>query len=346
MDLFVRDENFRRIDIIDEFESFIWTERFNELGDFKLVAYPSPKLKSLLKNRRYLTHPDSDVIMRIEDILDASKDGKSLIAVTGRSIETIFENRGVSKNWIGSGDAAAAIANLVQIICVDGTGISPNDKITGFVVQNLVGSSMPVETTATNGQSLYKAVRELADSAGVGFKIAFEYGVYISDLIFKVYAGTTRNNLLFSVDNDTLINPSYLQSIANYKNIAYVTHPQGTKIIARPGTDINISGIARRVLSVDAMDVDPADHVPAVYEKILQQRGLNALYSDEGRMHALFDGEVPMDVGYRYRKDYFMGDKVWFQAPGDVKQLVRITEFIWSCDGIGTTAYPTFSVVD
>ena len=347
LDLWVHDSAFKRFEVIDEYESFIWAERFFAHGDFTLVTQPSLKNKKLLVFGNYIGHPETDYIMKIENVLQETKDGITLMTVTGRTLTNILEDRQVNPNWVGVGVVGTVLANLVQIICVDGPGISSYDVIPGFVVQNTSWSAGYIQTKPEQTESLYAVVQKICAADGTGFRVKLDYHPYGSRLIFEIYNGSQTPKLTFSVDNDNLVNPSFLTSNKNYKNIAYVWHEQGTKIVARPGTSLSVSGLARRVIGVDATDVKPADHVPDQYNAILTQRAMEAFVSERGDQIRLYDGEVPEGVNATYRKDYNLGDLALYQGTtSDQQRTVRITEHITSCDNQGMKSYPTFSVVD
>lgn len=348
-DIYLLDAAYRAIDdgVIDEYTSFIWTERFSSHGDFQLTVEPTERLRKLLKNGVYLRITDSKYTMQIESVLEETKDGRTLLIARGRTLTLLLNHRVVSKNWVGTGIAGAIIGQLVTIICKDGTGLSPYDAIPGFFVEDLSTGTATISTKPESASYLYDIVKAVCDSAGLGFRIIVKRPNGNPQIWFQVYSGITRNNLIFSVDMDTLTDPSYLESIANYKNVAYVQHAQGTKMVSRYGVSPTVSGYDRKVMTVDAMDVQPADHVPAIYDAILIQRAVQAMASTDGRMIRLYDGEVPLDIKYKYGTDYDLGDIVTYSGTNiKQKQKARVTEYIRAYDSEGIKSYPTFSVVD
>ena len=52
MNVWVLDENLEAIDIVEAFSSFIWTDRYNEYGDFELrISVDDPSAKALRIDR-------------------------------------------------------------------------------------------------------------------------------------------------------------------------------------------------------------------------------------------------------------------------------------------------------
>ena len=47
MDIYTLDDQFRRRDIIDRFESMIWTERYSTAGEFELLIQATRENRSL-----------------------------------------------------------------------------------------------------------------------------------------------------------------------------------------------------------------------------------------------------------------------------------------------------------
>ena len=68
MELEVYNTNFERIAVCDTYESLIWTDRYNDVGDFELYFAMDPKLLDIYIPDYYLISYDSEYIMIIEDL--------------------------------------------------------------------------------------------------------------------------------------------------------------------------------------------------------------------------------------------------------------------------------------
>ena len=66
MDVRVLDTNLAAIALIDQYESFIWTDRYYAYGDFELYIPASTELFTYIKQNYYLQIEDSDHLMIIE----------------------------------------------------------------------------------------------------------------------------------------------------------------------------------------------------------------------------------------------------------------------------------------
>jgi len=340
MDVYVLDTSFDAVEIIDEYESFIWTERYSEYGDFTLVTQPTIKMRLLLKTGTFLSIVESKRVMIIEDVLVESVDGKNILTVTGRSLESILEYRAVRPGqyeWYVRSTIGDIVRDMVWRICVVANALSPNDVIPNLMSINESTSTKIVDTTIAF-KPVYTAIKELCDSDELGFKITLRDES--PRLVFSVYSGEAKPNIVFSSELDTLIDQSFLLSQKTYYNIAYVYGKNGVQIVAAPGVDVTVQGFDRRVLVVDANDIDPANMTATEYTNMIKQRGLEALAKNQ--YTKTFDGTLPEDSPFRYETHYSQGDVVVI-ADGVNTRSVRITEYIWACDENGESAYPTFT---
>ena len=100
MEFFVLDKSFKVVDIVDEFESVIWTERFSAYGDFEFYVRASIENIQRFPKGYYLFYPDSVSTMVIDQVKITSnlEDGDHLV-VSGRSLESLLLRR-VPGPWL------------------------------------------------------------------------------------------------------------------------------------------------------------------------------------------------------------------------------------------------------
>jgi hypothetical protein len=103
MELYVLDSDFRRTEVIDKFESLVWTERFQSYGDFELYIYPTQKVKNLITQGTRLICNKSNRIMVVDQIENKIEtDGKKILIVKGTSLEKILQDRVASYKLAGT----------------------------------------------------------------------------------------------------------------------------------------------------------------------------------------------------------------------------------------------------
>lgn len=357
MDIWVLDTKFEAVDILDTYESLIWTDRYATYGDFEIYAAASLKILNLLKKEYYLWNPNSEHVMIIDTIQKDSdvEEGNNII-VTGCSLEAILYRRIVWKQTILDGNFQDGIKKLL-----DENIISPEiaeRKIDNFIFE---ASDDPAITGLTinaqfTGDYIYDVISNLCLERGIGFKITLNDD---NQFVFKLYSGVDRSYnqianpyVVFSPKFENIINSNFVSSNRNLKTVTLVAGEgegadrKTTVVEAASGGG---SGMSRREMFTDARDVstttsDGKTVTTEEYNSQLAQRGSEDLagYTAIGS----FDGQVDTGTMYKYGEDFFMGDIVQFADEYGNESLSRVTEFIYSHTTNGTETYPTFSTID
>lgn len=143
-----------------------------------------------------------------------------------------------------------------------------------------------------------------------------------------------NEQVLFAEDLDSFVVSESLESIANYYNVAMVTHPSiNSAVLVDDG--YSGTGIMRRVLHVDASNLDDT---PAL---ITQMEGLGRKALGGHRSSVLLDGKVPSYSRYVYDRDYNLGDVVMVKNRAGKRMVARVVEQIFVNDIEGFSTYPT-----
>lgn len=354
MQFLVLDEAFQSVDLVDAFESAIWTERYWEFGDFELQMAASRKVIELFKADRYLLLEESEHLMIIESIEVKTNilDG-SVATIKGRSLQSILDRRIVWKqDWI-SGSLQGGIKKLL-----DKNIINPSDasrKIPNFI---FVESKDPAITALKQemqftGDNLYTVISELCKAHKIGFEIVWEesdntFRFQLIAGINRSYSQETEPYVVFSPSFENLLNSNYLSSTDTMKNVTLIAgEGEGNerKYETAAVQNSTTTGLKRRELFTDARDVrskddDNNDIPPATYSAQLKAKGIENL--GKNQKTELFDGEAEPTRSYQYGKDFFMGDIVQIRNEYDMEMTTRVTEYIRVQDENGTQAYPTF----
>lgn len=364
MELYTLDQQFRRQDVVDSFESLIWTERFSAFGDFSMQIAVTQENERRLTPGTYVTHNKTLRAMEIETVdKTVSDEGRVMLTVSGRSMESFLEQRLARRyttntttngKWKLTGTPAWILREMFRIICVTGA-LSATDILPYYTTGNLYPNSTISEpadevTIEFEIASLYAEMKKLADVYNLGFRIypGRDYPrTAVPAVYFGVYSGTDRTTqqttvapVIFSRNLDNLTNTSELVSIGKYKNVCYVFHKNGTRVVYAAGASASTSGFARRAMTIEVTDVDlPAG--PAL-DLVLLQRGNEALSAQ--RSVFAFDGEVPQFSNYVYGTHYNLGDLVEQRNDAGSSTNMRVTEQIFVHDREGERSYPTLSV--
>lgn len=362
MEIYTLDPLFRRMDVVDVFISAIWTERYDQTGDFQLDLYSNLKNRNLFKVGTLLAMDKSFRVMMVESIEDDdTSDDTRVLTIKGRSLEKILMDRvamgaladtTTTPNWTLTGTPAAIMRQIFHDICV--TGILSSQDIIPFITEGsfLAASTIPeptdiitVEITPT---TVYEALTNIAKVWGLGFRMLRHYDT--SQIYWDVYTGSDRTSsqtvlpaVIFAPSLDNLQNTKALTSIEDAKNVAYVFSPAGFRMVYPENVDPEVDGFDRRVLMVEATEVTAETYTtPDQVAAALLLAGNNALA--QAQAYQAFDGEITQLSQYRYGVDYQVGDLVEQRDNDGNANNMRVTEQIFVSDAQGERAYPTLTM--
>ena len=263
MNLFVLDKELDVIAIVDTYTSFIWTDRYQEAGDFELCMPMDQILLSYIKRDHYLWRNDSEHVMIIESIKieSDSEDGDRAI-ITGRSLESILDRRVIWGLKNLSGDFQDAVKTLLEECIISPS--KPERKIANFkfeATDDTRITDLSIDTQYT-GDNLYEVICALCKERNIGFKVTLNDS---KQFVFKLYSGDDRSYdqfqnpyVVFSSNFDNIIDSTYQESSEGLKNVTLVGgEGEGTE---RRYTAVgNIEGLERRELFTDARDISSDD---------------------------------------------------------------------------------------
>ena len=355
MDLMILDENLEPYAILDTYNSFIWTDRYNECGDFEIYTKMSKDILDVVKQDYYLTQPNSDRVMIIEKLLISTdvEEGDNL-TVTGRSLESILDRRIIWGQKTLTGNFQDGIKTLLNE-CI----ISPSNekrKISNFIFE---ASTDPAITAMTidaqyTGDNLYEVISNLCIERDIGFQVTLNDN---KQFVFKLYTGKNRSYdqvenpyVIFSPNFDNLISSNYIESKSSLKNVALIGGEE-KEDVARVWEAVgNASGLNRREIFTNASDIsseqDDVQISAADYKLLLRQRGKEALAEPDNRAALSFEGEAETSGMFVYGIDFFQGDIVQVEDAYGHESKARITEIVTSDDTSGFSVYPTFTILE
>ncbi|ALY08628.1 minor tail protein [Arthrobacter phage CapnMurica] len=359
MEVYILDDFLRRKSVIDLFESCIWTDRFAAKGDVEIVVPSIDKYRRLLVPGTQLALNESDRIMTIETAdTKTDSEGRTLLTASGVSLESMLEDRiatdGVSPTtengkWVIRGTPGNVVRQLFDLICRQGM-LHPGDVIPFIQPGTLypegsLGEISQVFDFEIPLGTLYQTVKDICDMYDLGFRLVRDGDK--SKLFFEVYSGDDRTTqqselspVLFSPELDNLQNVSEMASISGSKNVAYVFSKTASRIVYAADAGQDTAGFDRRVLHVNATDIDATD--PVVIQALLLQKGQEALAGH--RPLSAIDGEINQYSKYKYGRDYGLGDLVEMRNTSGATNHMRITEQIFVSDAQGDRSYPTLTM--
>lgn len=346
------DENFMALKVIDEYESFIWTDRFNKYGDFEYYNTMSKEMFDLMKPGRYLINDQSEHMMIIEGtyIISNFEEGNHL-RVVGRSLESLLDRRIIWNQTILNTGLQAGIKKIIDDAFINPA--IPERKMDLLEFEESTDDrilELKIESQYT-GDNIYDIMLDLCKDNDFGYKITRNEN---NKFVMKLYFGEDRSNkqeknfvVTFSPFFDNITSSEYKENTDTLKNVTLVMgEGQGS---ARKTISIGTaSGLLRRELYTDARDLSTTNGtttIPlATYNNQLIQRGKEKLAENKTTME--FTGKVDTTRMFVFGKDFFIGDIVSFQDEYGNDARVRVDEIIFTEDSDGYTSYPAFVVMD
>lgn len=352
MELTLLNTSLDAIAMVDDYESSIWTDRYQECGDFEIYTPVTSDIISVIKQDYYLMNRDSEHVMIIEKLLiKTDVELGNHITITGRSLESILMRRIVWKQRSISGSLQNGIKTLLEE-----NVINPEDadrKIENFIFEESTDERITALTIDAQytGEELYEVISKLCKEHDIGFKVTLNDN---KQFVFKLYMGLDRSYdqtdnpyVIFSPNFENIVNSNYIESKSALKNVTLIGG-EGEGSERKYTTVGSASGLDRRELFTDARDIsskkeDDTTMPASEYEAKLQQRGSEKLA--ENVDITSFEGEIETTMMFRYREDFFDGDIVQIENEYGHTAKTRIVEMTTSENEQGTSVYPTFSTI-
>lgn len=357
MELMVLDRNFINQKVIDIFESLIWSDRYNEYGDFELYLPMNSTILQYIKVKNYLIQRDSDHGMIIEKIkINFDTDGGTHLTVTGRSLEQILTKRIVWTQTRFRGKLDICIKKLLN-----DSIISPKNEnrvIPNFIYEETNDpyiKDITIDKQFT-GDTVYEAVKAICDPYRIGFKIRLEN----EQFIFNLYHGSDRSYeqlinpyVIFSPNFENLTTSEYKEDYTNEKNVCLIAGEDSGTVRRTYVIEDESRGIDRSEMYVDARDIQSEEYDEDGNEVIIPEEEYMELLKSRGEEKMLdytaiteFSGEAETTKTFKYGEDFFMGDVVQVEDGWGHYNKVYISEIIFSQSESGYSINPTFEIID
>lgn len=282
MDLYTLTDQFLAKDVVDEFVSAIWTERYSDKGDVQLVVPATSENLEKLKDGTFLALRGTKEVMELQTMSIEDR----MATIVGHTLDGFLDNRLVwfkNPNY-DDGDensplvvdyselntAGEFLANVVEMMV-----ITPGPAWTGDWA--LADLNLPYEAIAnlelglvdTSGTAkrftiptgpLYSGLEQLARQEGLGFSLYLDVADEVTGYVLKftTYRGFDHTSdgayplVRLTPDMDSLSEIKEIRSRANWKNVCYVWYKNEiSKHLADPAAP-EPEGFERRVMVVDA----------------------------------------------------------------------------------------------
>lgn len=382
MDVFTLDANFDPNDIIDNYETIAWTERYYTFGEFELTTYDvAGAIVKLPINSCISLSTTLQVMVVEEHLIETDEQGTDVLKVSGRSVDGMLDTR-ILVNWhtspfpsyiptprqTPSSQTASAILYIINgSFLASVTYMSPGFGDAEQILTPVVAIADASVTGLGPTRARYllegtheKHVREMLSEIDAGLKSdrVRTSGVAAGKVALLIYKGrdlresaAISNYVTFSVDNGDFKRVSYLRSVKNYKNVAVFTGGLDPPTHAETGY---------RTLALP--NTSPATIVAGFARRELHVKTVEIFRSDDyvgdpevdaikiaqdelkKVQRTLFiTAEISDALKDQYNVSYALGDLITFRGAYGITASMQITEFTFIQDKNGERAYPTLT---
>lgn len=279
MDALILDQNYQTLCILDAFDSFLWTDRYNEPGDFELYFPVDPEITPYAVEDNYIWQKNSDRLMVVEAInITTDAETGPHMTLSGRSLECLLERRIVAYRTIINGNLQDGIEKLLNE-----NVINPSDTVRKIPGVRFIRNDDPRVTALTCelnllGEYVLDVIQDQCQLNDLGFKMTYSEEEQSFD--FRLYYGEDRSYqqeknpwVVFSPGFDNLLSSNYLKTSRNLRTAAVIggdaNYEYGQEVVDADGKP-ELTGVARREMYVDGSSVELPN--PTVNEESIRER--------------------------------------------------------------------------
>ena len=303
MEYVIYNQEGKKVDTLQNTTSIQWMPRYNETGTFEIHAIPTiANLKYLIENNRIVNQETNEIGFIKEVSNQQDDDGKEEIEIHG-----VMDNLNDRIN-----------INTIQISnVVDGLKKLINDNKRGLNIT--IGEFEQIEDKydppkETTWDELRTTFQEVCQENGIGYRMVRKNKVLN---VLELYKRSINEKVKFSDDLGNIVAQSYLTSVEDFKNFAYVCgEGEGPERVI---VEVDLTnGGPRYELYVDARNISKTytaedgseqTYTYEEYRNVLRNEGILELAEHQAVKE--FEVEINQsDLMFKLNKDYFMGDVI------------------------------------
>ncbi len=296
MEVYILDGNLKKIGLIQGFKSFIWAERYRDVGDCELYIPASVEALDLVRVGNYIFRSDIEHLCIIKKItVTTSAENGNYLIVQGQDAKSFLEQRIIWGTTTINGNVAAALRKMVRVAAADqATAQRMLVKANGDRLLYTIGNTDLTETAheQISYSNLGEVIRDRCRLYGWGYRVQYTRDSDGS-IDFQLYKGADKSGqIIFSKALENLNSSKYIVDDLSLGNVALVAgEGEGSK---RARTTVGAgSSTERYEVFVDAKDLSkniPYEELTAAYTGgTISQSGGKYYYSVSGTVIA----EVP-----------------------------------------------------
>lgn len=269
MDLYILNDKYEQIAVIDAAESKLWNKKYNDIGECEIYTPCSDEMLLILQKGYYVFRYDDDMFCKIEkiEIETDVENGDYLIAtatdickiLSGRIVRGQVNSAGVTPPVVFSGKVAEFIKKLITDNVIDPPANQTERKISNFEFDdsNFAEFTETIETSVI-ADDLLQLIIATCKAYNYGFRVS--YNINAQKLVFRLYKGKNKASasgeeyVEFSPEYSNIISSEFEVDASALKNVAYVGYKTATDefaLLSLYNGDTEPQGEARKEIYVD-----------------------------------------------------------------------------------------------
>ena len=322
----VLNHKFKKIAIVDEFNSLMWCVRYNNIGALDLEIEANSHTIDIFRKGYYITRNDDKHVFRIEALeINTNEEGNNHLIVGAVDFFSILNQRVRTKHLTLNSTLSEYIQKLLNNECTGDRGF-------GYPIEIKIDEDKELYRNATQsyvGNEIMKVCKQ--DDSHCDFYFDAEtFVLEITKIKDRTIAQKENSKIIFSDGNDNLISSKYNVDLSEYKNVAYIHQKDNLTT----GQFVGVGkGLERRETIIESQANE--ENPDLEYEANQTLSEMNVASN--------FESEVDTTY-YKYKEDYNVGDIVTIQNEFDIMTNARIIEVVETWDNEGYSIEPIFEI--
>lgn len=184
VDIYILDENFKLVAVEDNYQSLVWNERYNDVGDMELCMPINSEAVPYITEDCYIYIPLSDNMMIVEGHTPGTDaDAGNTIIFNGRSLESLLNRRIVWTQTVVTGNVQDAIKTILNNEFINPSNVKR--KVDNFIFEESKDSAVKDLTMAENqftGDYVLDIITTICKLFKIGFKLRVMKTIEVTSL--------------------------------------------------------------------------------------------------------------------------------------------------------------------
>ena len=321
---------------IEDYQSLIWTTRWQEPGEFSLTCPATAMNVELLASGFFAWVRGEPECALVESVVLTEDEDSSTAEAGGRMASQLLawrRIRGLPYRYSGrAGDALSRLTAACSPL------VSPEDGI------RLILAPAPEPGETVSFQATYRRLltylQRVCRLQGWGLRLRPDFTA--KTLTLEAYAGESRPGVVFSDRFDNLGKAVFTRSREEYANVCFTLGKDGESDILETVGAAKAQGLARREALLESSSSREEGASMARFRAQLREQGEDALATQYAEVSSVECETDPLRP-FAFGTDWRLGDVVTLRRSAwGLRESKRVTEVSVVREGGITTLAPVF----